>query len=77
MFETPCLITMIIAATRMHRYLIDFASKPPDSYVVSSLFSPRSMGPMSFQEISEPSSEQSRIREAQADKHSTDYDESD
>ncbi|KAF8494704.1 hypothetical protein F5888DRAFT_1716169, partial [Russula emetica] len=30
MFETPCLVMMIIAATRMHRYLIDFASKPPD-----------------------------------------------
>ncbi|KAF8494728.1 hypothetical protein F5888DRAFT_1805461 [Russula emetica] len=29
-FETPYVITMAIAATRMHRYLIDFASKPPD-----------------------------------------------
>ncbi|KAN0104003.1 hypothetical protein V8E52_011433, partial [Russula decolorans] len=30
MFETPCLITMIIAATRTHRYLVDFASKSAD-----------------------------------------------
>ncbi|KAI0279383.1 hypothetical protein BGY98DRAFT_1096206 [Russula aff. rugulosa BPL654] len=30
LFEIPCLITMIVAATRMHRYLIDFASKPHD-----------------------------------------------
>jgi len=30
MFDTPGLVTMIIVATRMHRYLIDFASKPPD-----------------------------------------------
>ncbi|KAN0103994.1 hypothetical protein V8E52_011424 [Russula decolorans] len=30
MFETPCLITMIIAATRTHRYLVDFASRPAD-----------------------------------------------
>ncbi|KAF8473075.1 hypothetical protein DFH94DRAFT_149922 [Russula ochroleuca] len=26
LFQTPCLITMIIAATRMHRSLVDFAS---------------------------------------------------
>ena len=38
MFETPCLITMIIAATRTHRYLVDFASKPVDLYVISSIF---------------------------------------
>jgi hypothetical protein len=25
LFETPCLVTMIIAATRMHRSLVDFA----------------------------------------------------
>jgi hypothetical protein len=42
MFETPCLIPMVIAVTRMHRYLIDFASNPPDLYVVSSLFVPAS-----------------------------------
>lgn len=29
---------MIVAATRMHRNLIDFASKPPNLYVISSLF---------------------------------------
>jgi hypothetical protein len=38
MFEIPCLIPMIITATRMHRYLVDFASKPADLYVISSLF---------------------------------------
>jgi hypothetical protein len=32
MFETPTLITMTIAATRMHRSLVDFASKTSDVY---------------------------------------------
>ena len=32
MFETPTLITMTIAATRMHRSLIDFASKTSEVY---------------------------------------------
>jgi hypothetical protein len=43
-FETPCLITMIIAATRMHRNLIDFASKPPRlvGNFFAFLFCPRS-----------------------------------
>jgi hypothetical protein len=29
---TPSLITMTIAATRMHRYLVDYASGFPDVY---------------------------------------------
>ena len=32
MFETPTLITITIAATRMHRSLIDFASKTSEVY---------------------------------------------
>jgi hypothetical protein len=32
LFETPCKITMIIAATRMHRALVDFASGSSDMY---------------------------------------------
>jgi len=55
MFETPCMITMIIAATRMHCYPVDFASRPADLYAISSLF----------------------FCEDQADRHHTDYAESD
>ena len=36
LYEAPCVVTMIVAATRMHRYLIDSAFKP-DLYVISSL----------------------------------------
>jgi hypothetical protein len=30
MFQHPAYITMAIAATRMHRYLVDFASSSTD-----------------------------------------------
>ena len=33
MFETPTLITMTIASTRMHRALVDFTSKSSEVYV--------------------------------------------
>jgi hypothetical protein len=29
---TPCVVTLTIAGTRMHRCLVDFASNPPDRY---------------------------------------------
>jgi hypothetical protein len=32
MFVSPFSITVIISATRMHRCLVDFASRPPDMY---------------------------------------------
>lgn len=32
MFVSPCVITMIISATRMHRCLIDFAFRSADMY---------------------------------------------
>ncbi|KAI0284060.1 hypothetical protein BC826DRAFT_170495 [Russula brevipes] len=34
MFQVPSLITMTIAATRMHRYLVDFATGPFNAYEI-------------------------------------------
>jgi hypothetical protein len=35
MFQVPALVTMTIAATRLHRHLVDFASRSPgETYVV-------------------------------------------
>ena len=50
MLQTPGLVTMVIAATRMHRALVDFASEPSDMYGTLRLLSffARSVRPMSF-----------------------------
>ena len=39
MFDAPAVIIMTISATRMHRSLVDFASRPPDMYESLRLFS--------------------------------------
>jgi hypothetical protein len=49
MFEAPPMIVMVIAATRMHRNLVNFASKPSDWCEGFSLSSPsRSVQQMLF-----------------------------
>src|SRR5258707_6810087 len=54
-YETPCLIPMVIVATRMHRHLVDFAFKPSDLYEISSLsFSSRSGGRCRFRAHENP-----------------------